>query len=141
MKIKLKDSLSLLIDLNGKNTINKKGLLNEKISAISKYKLNKLNKELISEEGEFINFRNELLKKFGTELNGKYVLESFLEDGSVNPKVDDFNKEIISLLNETIEIKNYEFNIEEFNFESESNYALFYELMIIETPTNKVIEN
>lgn len=133
MKIKLKEILELLIDLNGDKLRFKKGILNEKISAVSKYKLNKLNKELLNEEKEFQEFRNELIKKYGTETDRGIEIKLKLDDGSDNPNVIEFNKQLIELLSQEIEIKDYTFKIEEFLFESESNYEFFYELMVTES--------
>lgn len=132
MKIKLAQALDLLVDLNGDKLRNKKGILNEKISAASKYKLNKLNKELLSEEKEFQEFRNDLIKKYGSETDKGVELKMKLEDGSDNPNVIEFNKELIDIVNQEIELKDYAFKIEEFIFESESNYESFYGLMITE---------
>ena len=131
MKIKLAQGLDVLLDLNGNDTI--KGLLNEKVNSKPKYWLNKLNKELSREGEEFENLRSELVKKLGEEKDGSYQIKYKLDDGSINPNIDIFNKEITELLNMEIEIKDYEFKIEDFNFESESNYQFFYDLMIDDT--------
>jgi hypothetical protein len=131
MKIKLAQGLDVLLDLNGNDTI--KGLLNEKVNSKPKYWLNKLNKELSREGEEFENLRSELVKKLGEEKDGSYQIKYKLDDGSINPNIDIFNKEIAELLNMEIEIKDYEFKIEDFNFESESNYQFFYDLMIDDT--------
>jgi hypothetical protein len=131
MKIKLAQGLDVLLDLNGNDTI--KGLLNEKVNSKLKYWLNKLNKELSQEREEFGKLRDELIKKLGEEKDGSYQIKYKLDDGSINPNIDIFNKEITELLNMEIEIKDYEFKIEDFNFESESNYQFFYDLMIDDT--------
>lgn len=131
MKIKLAQGLDVLLDLNGNDTI--KGLLNEKVNSKPKYWLNKLNKELSREGEEFENLRSELIKKLGEEKDGSYQIKYKLDDGSINPNLELFNKEITELLNMEIEIKDYEFKIEDFNFESESNYQFFYDLMIDDT--------
>jgi hypothetical protein len=131
MKIKLAQGLDVLLDLNGNDTI--KGLLNEKVNSKPKYWLNKLNKELSREGEEFENLRSELVKKLGEEKDGSYQIKYKLDDGSINPNLELFNKEITELLNMEIEIKDYEFKIEDFNFESESNYQFFYDLMIDDT--------
>jgi hypothetical protein len=133
MKIKLGQALDLIADLNGDKVRNKKGILNEKISSALKYKLNKLNKELSNEEKEFQEFRNELIKKYGTETDKGVEIKTKLEDGSDNPIVIEFNKELIDIVNQEIDLKDYVFKIEEFIFESESNYESFYELMITES--------
>jgi hypothetical protein len=132
MKITLAQVLDLIEDLNGNKLKNKKGILNEKISSVSKYKANKLNKELINEEKEFQEFRNDLIKKYGEETDKGVEIKLKLEDGSDNPKIFEFNKELIDLINQEIELKDYVFKIEEFTFESESNYESFYGLMITE---------
>jgi hypothetical protein len=133
MKIKLGQALDLIADLNGDKVRNKKGILNEKISSALKYKLNKLNKELSNEEKEFQEFRNELIKKYGTETDKGVEIKTKLEDGSDNPIIIEFNKELIDIVNQEIDLKDYVFKIEEFIFESESNYESFYELMITES--------
>ena len=131
MKIKLAQGLDVLLDLNGNDTI--KGLLNEKVNSKPKYWLNKLNKELSREGEEFQNLRSELIKKLGEEKDGSYQIKYKLDNGSINPNIDIFNKEIADLLNMEIEIKDYQFKIEDFDFESESNYQFFYDLMIDDT--------
>ena len=131
MKIKLAQGLDVLLDLNGNDTI--KGLLNEKVNSKPKYWLNKLNKELSREGEEFQNLRSELIKKLGEEKGGSYQIKYKFDDGSINPNIDIFNKEIADLLNMEIEIKDYQFKIEDFDFESESNYQFFYDLMIDDT--------
>ena len=131
MKIKLAQGLDVLLDLNGNDTI--KGLLNEKVNSKPKYWLNKLNKELSREGEEFENLRSELVKKLGEEKDGSYQIKYKLDDGSINPNLELFNKEVTELLNMEIEIKDYQFKIEDFDFESESNYQFFYDLMIDDT--------
>jgi hypothetical protein len=131
MKIKLAQGLDVLLDLNGNDTI--KGLLNEKVNSKPKYWLNKLNKELSQEREGFGKLRDELIKKLGEEKDGSYQIKYKLDDGSINPNIDIFNKEITELLNMEIEIKDYQFKIEDFDFESESNYQFFYDLMIDDT--------
>jgi hypothetical protein len=132
MKITLAQVLDLIEDLNGNKLKNKKGILNEKISSVLKYKANKLNKELINEEKEFQESRNDLIKKYGEETDKGVEIKLKLEDGSDNPKIFEFNKELIDLINQEIELKDYVFKIKEFTFESESNYESFYGLMITE---------
>jgi hypothetical protein len=128
MKIKLGKALDLLVEVSGSEKT--KGLLNEKISFSTKWHLNKLSKELQSEQKSFMEARDESVKKNGEETENGPVLKLKLEDGSVNPNALLFSEEINDLLNQDVEIRDYEFTLESISFESDSNYPLFNELFI-----------
>jgi hypothetical protein len=74
--------------------------------------------------------RDESVKKNGEETENGPVLKLKLEDGSVNPNALLFSEEINDLLNQDVEIRDYEFTLESISFESDSNYPLFNELFI-----------
>jgi hypothetical protein len=128
MKIKLGEALDLLVEVNGNEKV--KGLLNEKISFSTKWHLNKLSKELQAEQKSFTEARDESVKKNGEETENGPLLKLKLDDGSINPKALVFSQEINELLDQDVDIKDYEFTLDSISFESDSNYPLFNELFI-----------
>ena len=113
MKLTVEKSILLNQDLTGLGMDGSKirhGLLNESLDFKSKYWLTKLSNELNSE-------LDQLQKHFQTE----------------REKLDT-DQEKFDLWNETlqmeIEIKDYQFSVDQFDFKSNSNYFIFIELFL-----------
>ena len=113
MKLTVEKAILLNQDLTGLGMDGAKirhGLLNESLDFKSKYWLTKLSNELNSE-------LDQLQKYFQTE----------------REKLDT-DQEKFDLWNETlqmeIEIKDYQFSVDQFEFKSNSNYFIFIELFL-----------
>lgn len=118
------------------------GLINQKISFVTKYHLKKLATFLAEEKKLVDEFKNELIKKYGEEKEGgSIVIEPFLvvkeegEDGQVvekrvqNEKFIQFSEEYTKLLEQVKDIEHFSFDINEFSkIETTDNYNVFYKL-------------
>jgi carbonic anhydrase len=127
MKIKLLNVFNLEVEIIGGKIgdVEIKGLLRENISFKNKYNLQKLLKRVSEEKENYSTAEINLFKSYNAkEKDGQLHIEPFLEDGSQNPEIDKLNKEIQELLNEEIEI-DVKFDIDDFNFQSESIYPTF----------------
>lgn len=128
MKATIEQILDLEIEIAGAK--NEKftvvGLLNEKISMRTKYWLQKLLKKVSSEREEFNTAEKSLFESLGaSEQNGKLMIMAALEDGTPNPAIKTVDEERKKLLLEEVDLGDFKFNIEDFDFESESNYYTF----------------
>lgn len=150
IKLKLHEYYSLDIEING--LINQltgektqSGLLNEKISFVTKYWLTDLSKKVLSEKKSIESLKIELIKKYGTEdENGNisipmYIGEEKDKEGNtiksaiLNPAFISFQEEFNTLLNEEKELEYHEFKLEDFkNVETTDNYSVFYKLIQID---------
>ena len=118
------------------------GLINQKISIVTKYHLNKLVGALREEKKMVDEFKNELIKKYGVEKEeGSVVIEPFLvesetnENGEVvenrvqNPAFVEFSIEYTKLLEQVKDVEHHSFDINEFSkIETNDNYNVFYKL-------------
>jgi hypothetical protein len=118
------------------------GLINQKISIVTKYHLNKLVGVLREEKKMVDEFKNELIKKYGVEKEeGSVVIEPFLvetetnENGDVvekrvqNPAFVEFSVEYTKLLEQVKDVEHHSFDINEFSkIETNDNYNVFYKL-------------
>jgi hypothetical protein len=118
------------------------GLINQKISIVTKYHLNKLVGVLREEKKMVDEFKNELIKKYGVEKEeGSVVIEPFLvetetnENGEVfekrvqNPAFVEFSIEYTKLLEQVKDVEHHSFDINEFSkIETNDNYNVFYKL-------------
>lgn len=126
-----------------------KGLLSQSISLLQKYWLTDLADELVKHKKKVDGIRDELIKKNGTEKkNGSFSIDVSIdkldEEGNVvldknnnpikeiNPKFVEFNEQMETLLSETREIEHYPFKIEDFDFKTDENYAVFFKLFKVE---------
>lgn len=118
------------------------GLINQKISLVTKYYLNKLVTILKEEKKIVDDLKNEMIRKYGTEKeDGMIVIEPFIvtteeaEDGSkVEKRVQNenfvkFSEEYSKLLEQVKDVEHYTFDINEFSkIETTDNYNMFFKL-------------
>jgi len=135
----LESEISGLV-MDGKTLI--EGVINQKISIVTKYHMNKLVTVLREEKKMIDEFKNELIKKYGEEKdNGSFVIEPFLTVSEKNDNGDTvekrvqnesfvkFGEEYTSLLNQVKDIEHYSFDINDFSkIETNDNYTVFYKL-------------
>lgn len=114
MKIKNIDLISISNELSGMQTdhLSFKGLLNEKLPLKTKYWLGRLYKEVESNKKDFVDIYKEW-----AETNQSESYQKFLTD-----------HEDLALTE--VDIKDYKFDIEEFDFETEYGYFGFISLFI-----------
>ena len=148
ISLKLHEFLTLEAELFGtKNqqtgeTITK-GLLNEKLSLVSKFWLNELGKKVQAEKESIEKLREELIKKLGTEEEGQIFIKMYDEvkdeegnvvSRSLTPNFIEFNQEFDKLLNEEKELEYRPVELSELaNVETEGNLNVFFKL--VKAPT------
>jgi hypothetical protein len=118
------------------------GVINQKISIVTKYHMNKLVAILRDEKKMIDDFKNELIKKYGKENeDGSFVIEPFVlvseknEEGETidkraqNVSFLNFSEEYTKLLNEVKDIEHNSFDINDFSkIETTDNYNIFFKL-------------
>ena len=148
ISLKLHEFLTLEAELFGvKNQqtgeVTSKGLLNEKLSLVSKFWLNELGKKVASEKESVEKLREELIKKLGTEEEGQVFIKMYDEvkdeegnivSRSLTTNFIEFNQEYEKLLSEEKELEYRSFDLSELaNVETEGNLNVFFKL--VKTPT------
>lgn len=131
-----------LVGFTNQGTLEKlqKGLLDEKLYIVTKYKLSDLNDKLESEISKVQKFKNELIKSLGDkDEEGNISIpmrinETYNEDGSlntweINPKFIEYNKELDKLMQEEIELDFNEVSIEDMNVETEVNPKILFKII------------
>lgn len=137
IKLSLNDALSLEFELNGANNPETKqvifnGLLSEKMSLKTKYWLTKLSDKLTSEKKTIEELRNDLIKKYGKEVDGQIFVKTYLDEErkEINPDYTKFSEEIYELL---LEEKEFDYNpipLEDLaEISSEGRYNLIFKLV------------
>jgi hypothetical protein len=128
MKATVQQVLDLQVEIAGVKTerFTVVGLLNEKLNIKTKYRLQKLFKKIKAEVEEYNEAEKSLFTSLGAvEENGALVIKNTLEDGSVNPAILELAEERKKLLEEVVDLGEFTFEIEDLDFESESNYYTF----------------
>ena len=148
ISLKLHEFLTLETELFGvKNQqtgeVTSKGLLNEKLSLVSKFWLNELGKKVASEKESVEKLREELIKKLGTEEEGQVFIKMYDEvkdeegntvSRSLTSNFIEFNQEYEKLLSEEKELEYRPFELSELaNVETEGNLNVFFKL--VKAPT------
>ena len=148
ISLKLHEFLTLEAELFGvKNQqtgeVTSKGLLNEKLSLVSKFWLNELGKKVASEKESVEKLREELIKKLGTEEEGQVFIKMYDElkdeegnivSRSLTSNFIEFNQEYEKLLSEEKELEYRAFDLSELaNVETEGNLNVFFKL--VKAPT------
>ena len=148
ISLKLHEFLTLEAELFGvKNQqtgeVTSKGLLNEKLSLVSKFWLNELGKKVASEKESVEKLREELIKKLGTEEEGQVFIKMYDEvkdeegktvSRSLTSNFIEFNQEYEKLLSEEKELEYRSFDLSELaNVETEGNLNVFFKL--VKAPT------
>jgi hypothetical protein len=127
LTLKLGDVLQLGHEINGLTNPENgekiyEGFLNQNLSIILKYELTDLGEFLIKERKKIEGLRDELIKKYGSEVNGSMAVKMYLDtkdnEGNViqtviNPQYVEFDKEYGTLLNQEIEIEHPEITKED----------------------------
>lgn len=133
IELTLLDVLSLESELNGVVENNQTlfaGLLSEELSFTTKYRLTKLAKELAAEKETIINLKNELIKKYGEEEDGKIEVKQFDKDGKPSDKYAKFQKELVELFSEKKEFSYSSISLNEMkNVVTSARYVIVNELI------------
>ena len=128
MKIKLGELFSLELEIMG-GTFGEKtivGLLNEELDFKSKHQLQRFLKKLSEEKTLYVETEKKIFISLGAvEKDGQLIIESELVDGSKNPAMEKLTKERTELLIQEIDLGEFTFDIESFNFKSKSIYSVF----------------
>lgn len=157
--LKLLEFYGLDAELNG--AINQQtgeklnsGLLQEKLSLVTKYWLSDLAKKVAAEKASIDDLKNELIRKYGKE-DGKggisipIVVDELDEEGNVvevenqdgskvakkklNPDYQAFEKEFNDLLQTEKELEYKKLKLEDFEkVETSDNYSVFFKLLSVE---------
>ena len=125
MKCKISQIFNLEIEIVGGTFMDKpiKGLINEELSFKPKFYLQKLLKKIMEEKELFQKEQKKMFVEAGAvEKDGQLVLEPSEENA---PVIEQLNKEIMELLNDDVEFEGVNFDIENFDFKSESSYPVF----------------
>lgn len=118
MTLKLGEILQLCNEINGLTIPETgerifEGFLNQNLDIILKYELTDLGELLTKEKKKIESLRDELIKKYGTEINGNMAVKMYNEEkdeegnviGSrINPQYVEFDKEYGTLLDQEKEI-------------------------------------
>jgi hypothetical protein len=125
MKCKISQIFNLEIEIVGGTFMDKpiKGIINEEINFKPKYYLQKLLKKIMEEKELFQKAQKEMFVKAGAvEKDGQLVIEPSEENV---PVIEQINKETFELLNDDVEFEGIKFDIDDFDFKSESSYPVF----------------
>ena len=128
MKVTVKQILELQVEIVGAKSDNLKitGLLNEKLNMKTKFWLQELLKKVAEKKESYAEVEKSLFVSLGAvEEESGLVIPFTLEDGSDNPAIKALDVEREKLLNEEVDLGEFKFNINDFDFESESNYYTF----------------
>lgn len=157
--LKLYEFYNLDVELNGLVNQQKgervlSGLLQEKLSMVTKYWLSDLAKKVATEKATIDELKNDLIKKYGIpdgqggitipptidelDADGK-PLKDLDKDGNwftkqvPNTGYIEFQKEFDVLLNQEREVEHKSFNLTDFeNVETSQNYNTFFKLVKVE---------
>lgn len=105
-----------------------KRFLDESLPIQVKFRLNKFLKETQVQVQAIFDSRNELILQIEPSGN----IPSKLEDGTVNPKLQEFEAEFTKVLNEEVEVTIPAINIGEISLTTTNNYPLLFEKMFVE---------
>lgn len=129
----LGEILDLVNEIYGLN-----GLLKQKISITVKYWLNDLGEQLLKEQATIKQFHDELVIKYGNEVDGVMKISISIDDDQtktkkINPNYVKFNQEYNNLLNETKDIQHKTFNLTSLSeITTEEDYPVFRKLITVE---------
>lgn len=128
MKYKLAQVFDLELEIAGGkiNELSIKGLINEPVNFKVRYFLQKLLKKIVEDKKYYIETEKKLFTDLGAiESEGNLVIPESLEDGSVNPAIETIKKEKSELNSVEIEVNDIQFDLEDFDFNSDSIYPVF----------------
>ena len=134
IKLSIKDSISLLYELEGVQNQNSgdvlfKGFCNQKISLKEKYWLSKVVEFLKKESERVEGIKTDLVKKYGVEEEGSVSIPMFIDEKE-NPNYVKFVEEYQELLNEEIEITYKPISLSSLeNINAEEKYEMLFKLV------------
>ena len=130
------------------------GLIQEKLSLVTKYWLTELGKKVAAEKAAVEELKNDLIKKYGKEddkggISIPMVIDELDEEGQpkkdldkdgnwftkkvINPEFQSFETEFNNLLQTEKELEYKAFTLEDFEkVETSENYGTFFKLIKIE---------
>lgn len=140
IKLKLAEFFSIKAELSGWNdgTKDHKGILQLNIQLILKYWVTQLQTTIDAEVALIEKEREELIKKYGTETDGNYGIQTTItekdEEGNditkPNSAIEDFYKEFQKLLEEEKEISYHPIKLALFEgITSEENYVSVFKFV------------
>jgi polyhydroxyalkanoate synthesis regulator phasin len=93
------------------------GLLGLSMTMLAKFRLGKLVGELTKEVEAYQKINEELIKKYGEEKDGSFVIMNFVEDSktgekTLNPNLEKYAEEINPILQEERELETLEADIQ-----------------------------
>ena len=133
---KLAEILELSQELNGNAKL--QGILSLSMTMLTKFRLSKLNNELAKEVETYQKINDELIKKYGEERDGNYLIPNYLGDSETsekkqNPNILKYLEELNPILLEEKEIEFNEVKIEDFqDVKIEGYYPIFFSKILIE---------
>ena len=159
ISLKLFEFYNLDAELNGITNQQKgekiaSGLIQEKLSLVTKYWLTELGKKVAAEKASVEELKNDLIKKYGKEdekggISIPMVIEELDSEGQpmkdvdkdgnwftkkvINPDYQSFEKEFNDLLQTEKELDYKAFTLEDFEkVETSENYGTFFKLIKVE---------
>ena len=128
MKIQIVQLFDLELEILG-GTVGEKtivGLINEELAFKDKHQLQRVLKKLAEEKATYAESEKKLFTSLGAvEEEGQLVIKNKLEDGSDNPALQKLAEERAGMLTQEIDLGEFKFNVDDFNFKSKSIYPVF----------------
>jgi hypothetical protein len=128
MKIQIVQLFDLELEILG-GTVGEKtivGLINEELAFKDKHQLQRVLKKLAEEKATYAESEKKLFISLGAvEEEGQLVIKNKLEDGSDNPALQKLTEERAGMLTQEIDLGEFKFNVDDFNFKSKSIYPVF----------------
>lgn len=129
MKVKLSQLEGLEFEIAGVRVGENQvltGLVKEEIAFKAKYWLQKLLKKVTAEKQSLMEAEKELFISLGAvEVDGLLTVKDTLEDGSPNPSLEKLKSERASLYDQEVDLGEFNFDIEDFTFNSKCVYPVF----------------
>lgn len=133
MKINLKlgDIYQLENELSGNQNLGQKGVLNQNISVLTKFRLSETLKVLQEYKTNVDETRNTLIKKYGKEdeESKQIKIEPFKSEGVLSDEFVSFNQELDLILKEERDVDFFKFDIQDFDFKSEETYPILFKVL------------
>lgn len=133
---KLAEVLQLHQELVGNEQV--QGLLGLPMTMLAKFRLGKLVGELAKEVEAYQKINEELIKKYGEEKDGSFMIFNYIEDEKtkekvLNPNLEKYVEEINPILQEEKEVEIPEIKIGDFqNTKVEGYYPVFFSKVVTE---------
>ena len=133
---KLAEVLQLHQELVGNEQV--QGLLGLPMTMLAKFRLGKLVGELAKEVEAYQKVNEELIKKYGEEKDGSFMIFNYVEDEKtkekvLNPNLEKYSQEINPILQEEKELEIPEIKIRDFqDTKVEGYYPVFFSKGVVE---------